>query len=64
MSSESAPAPSTAPAAPPAPAPGSIRYFVLLYTPAPHRAALQVLLLARGQSARRKIERGGLDEGL
>jgi hypothetical protein len=44
MSSESAPAPSTAPAAPPAPAPGSIRYFVLLYTPAPHRAALQVLL--------------------
>jgi len=37
-------APATTPAVPPAPLPGSARYFVLLYTPARHRAALATLL--------------------
>lgn len=42
--SASAGSPGTSAAAPPAPAPGSARYFVLLYTPTPRRAALQTLL--------------------
>lgn len=54
----SAGAPAASPPAPPAPEPGSTRYFVLLYTPAPRRAALNALLAIADELA------AGLDRSL